>query len=83
MYVHPIIIFFLVLNGPGIDAEHCILESIEGHVTVHPLSTLCFVNGEVIKETKRLKQGMMSLYCQKFQISRQKILSGIFITFFY
>ena len=49
---------FLVLNGPGIDAEHCILESIEGHVTVHPLSTLCFVNGEAINEQKRLKQGV-------------------------
>ncbi|CAB4019103.1 kinesin KIF16B [Paramuricea clavata] len=47
----------IILNGPGIDAKHCILESIEGHVTVHPLSTLCFVNGEVINQSKRLKQG--------------------------
>ena len=54
------IVIFLVLNGPGIDAKHCILESIEGHVTVHPLSTLCFVNGEVINQSKRLKQGMES-----------------------
>ncbi|XP_028398519.1 kinesin-like protein KIF16B isoform X2 [Dendronephthya gigantea] len=47
----------IILNGPGIDAEHCILESIEGHVTVHPLSALCFVNGEVLDQQRRLKQG--------------------------
>lgn len=47
----------IILNGPGIDVEHCILESIEGHVTVHPLSQLCFVNGETIDKAHRLKQG--------------------------
>ena len=53
-------VILLVLNGPGIDAEHCILESVESHVTVHPLSALCFVNGEVIQQAHRLKQGMNS-----------------------
>ncbi|XP_046847868.1 kinesin-like protein KIF16B [Xenia sp. Carnegie-2017] len=47
----------ITLNGPGIESEHCILESIEGHVTVHPLSALCSVNGEVIAESQRLRQG--------------------------
>ena len=63
------IVIFLVLNGPGIDAKHCILESIEGHVTVHPLSTLCFVNGEVINKSKRLKQGMESFCLSQSRFS--------------
>jgi hypothetical protein len=57
--INVIVVIVLVLYGPGIDAEHCILESIEGHVTVHPLSQLCFVNGEVITKAQRLKQGRM------------------------
>ena len=56
-----VLVFFLVLSGPGIDAEHCILESIEGHVTVHPLSELCFVNGDKLQTQQRLKQGTCKL----------------------
>ncbi|KAK2567739.1 Kinesin-like protein KIF16B [Acropora cervicornis] len=38
----------IVLSGPGVEAEHCIMESIEGTVVLHPIAPLCQVNGDVI-----------------------------------
>lgn len=48
---------FLVLRGPGIESEHCILESIEGTVTLHPIAEENCVNGKKIKKPLRLSQG--------------------------
>ena len=50
--------YFSVLRGPGIESEHCILESIEGHVTLHPLAEECCVNGNKMKKSIRLTQGI-------------------------
>ena len=47
----------LVLSGPGVESEHCIMESLDGNVILHPLATLCHVNGETVAKPTRLKQG--------------------------
>ena len=58
---------FSVLRGPGIESEHCIFESIEGHVTIHPVAPECSVNGTMVRKPLRLSQGMyvtsMCLIC--------------------
>jgi len=51
----------IVLRGPGIEAEHCILESIEGNVVLHPLAEENHVNGTKIKKPLRLTQGAVVL----------------------
>ena len=50
-------IFLAVLHGPGIESQHCVLESIEGNVTLHPIADECFINGTKIKKVTRLSQG--------------------------
>ncbi|PFX18788.1 Kinesin-like protein KIF16B [Stylophora pistillata] len=47
----------IVLSGPGIEAEHCIMESIEGTVILHPLASLCQVNGLPVGKSQRISQG--------------------------
>ena len=51
------ILFIAVLYGPGIDDQHCILESIEGNVTLQPISEECFINGNKVKKVTKLSQG--------------------------
>jgi kinesin family protein 16B len=51
----------IVLRGPGIEAEHCILESIEGSVTLQPIAEECYVNGNLLKKSVRLSQGAVIL----------------------
>ena len=51
---------FTVLSGPGIEAEHCIMESIEGTVILHPIASLCQVNGLPVGKSQRISQGRYS-----------------------
>ena len=52
------IFVLLVLRGPGIESEHCLLESIEGTVTLHPIAVECSVNGKTVTKPLRLSQGI-------------------------
>jgi len=47
----------IVLSGPGIEAEHCIMESIEGTVILHPIAAMCQVNGLPVGKSQRISQG--------------------------
>lgn len=47
----------IVLNGVDVEAEHCILELINGVVTLHPLSSHCWINTAQIDKPTRLSQG--------------------------
>ncbi|XP_068717319.1 kinesin-like protein KIF16B [Montipora capricornis] len=47
----------IVLSGPGIEAEHCIMESIEGTVILHPIAAMCQVNGLTVGKSQRISQG--------------------------
>jgi len=51
----------IVLYGPGIEDQHCILESIEGNVTLQPIAEECFINGNKIKKATKLSQGAVIL----------------------
>ena len=54
-------IFISVLRGPGIEPQHCILESIEGSVTIHPIADENYVNGKKVTKPLRLTQGFYFL----------------------
>ncbi|XP_041865934.1 uncharacterized protein kif16bb isoform X2 [Melanotaenia boesemani] len=48
----------IVLHGPGLLREHCVLENHAGTVTLFPQDgALCSVNGSVVKDPQQLKQG--------------------------
>lgn len=51
----------IVLRGPGVESEHCILESIEGNVTIHPIAEENYVNGNKVRKSLRLSQGCVIL----------------------
>ena len=60
-YLPFLFLLFPVLWGPGIETEHCVLESIEGNVTIHPIAEECYLNGNKIKKPTRLSQGLFIL----------------------
>lgn len=48
----------VVLNGPGVLREHCVLENLAGTVTLIPQEgALCSVNGSVLTGPCQLTQG--------------------------
>ncbi|XP_071162828.1 uncharacterized protein [Mytilus edulis] len=48
----------IVLNGPGIQREHCLIKNIDGSVTLYPnRGSHCTVNGLDCKAPVLLKQG--------------------------
>lgn len=48
----------LVLHGPGLLSEHCVLENHAGTVTLIPQDgALCSVNGSVVTKPCQLTQG--------------------------
>ncbi|KAK5853805.1 hypothetical protein PBY51_014930 [Eleginops maclovinus] len=48
----------IVLHGPGLLGEHCVLENRAGTVTLIPRDgVLCSVNGSVVTEPCQLNQG--------------------------
>lgn len=48
----------VVLNGPGVLGEHCVLENLAGTVTLIPQEgALCSVNGSLLTGPCRLAQG--------------------------
>lgn len=50
-----------MLSGPGIEPEHCIMESIEGTVVLHPIASMCQVNGLPVCKSQRISQGGLSI----------------------
>lgn len=51
-------ICFSVLNGPGIQREHCLIKNVDGSVTLYPnRGSHCTVNGLDCKAPVLLKQG--------------------------
>ncbi|KAM3605858.1 uncharacterized protein V6R79_006128 [Siganus canaliculatus] len=52
----------IVLHGPGLLAEHCVLENRAGTVTLIPQDgALCSVNGSVVSEPCQLTRGAITL----------------------
>ncbi|XP_053547302.1 pleckstrin homology-like domain family B member 1 isoform X18 [Bombina bombina] len=49
----------ILLQGPGIAAEHCYIENIRGTLTLHPCGNPCAIDGLPISQPTRLTQGCM------------------------
>ncbi|KAG8434586.1 hypothetical protein GDO86_012817 [Hymenochirus boettgeri] len=49
----------ILLQGPGIAAEHCYIENTRGTLTLYPCSNLCAIDGLPITQPTRLTQGCM------------------------
>ena len=47
----------IVIQGTGVEAEHCYIDNIHGILTFYPVATLCSVDGRMITEATRLAQG--------------------------
>ncbi|XP_074502637.1 uncharacterized protein kif16bb isoform X1 [Sebastes fasciatus] len=59
----------IVLHGPGLLAEHCVLENRAGAVTLIPQDgALCSVNGSVVTDPCQLTQGAI------IQLGRRTVL---------
>ncbi|XP_048257939.1 pleckstrin homology-like domain family B member 2 isoform X4 [Haliotis rufescens] len=49
----------IVIEGTGVEAEHCYLDNHNGVITLTPFARQCSVDGEPVEKTTRLAQGSM------------------------
>ncbi|XP_052060549.1 calponin homology domain-containing protein DDB_G0272472-like isoform X4 [Mytilus californianus] len=49
----------LIIQGTGVEDDHCYIDNIHGVVTFHPLAKLCFIDTRLVSEPTRLTQGCM------------------------
>ncbi|XP_021358754.1 uncharacterized protein LOC110453881 isoform X4 [Mizuhopecten yessoensis] len=49
----------IVIQGTGIEDEHCYIDNIYGTITLHPIAKMCSIDGRVINEATKLSQGCM------------------------
>ena len=63
-----IYLFVLVISGPSILDEHCIIENNDGFVLLEPFpDATCSVNGTALRKRVRLQQGKyLYFYQQKY-----------------
>ncbi|XP_015184984.1 PREDICTED: kinesin-like protein KIF16B isoform X3 [Polistes dominula] len=51
----------IVLTGPDVEPEHCVVELDNGVATLHPLSSHCWINTAQVDKPTRLSQGCIIL----------------------
>ncbi|KAK2580136.1 hypothetical protein KPH14_012412 [Odynerus spinipes] len=51
----------IVLTGPDVESEHCVVELDGGVATLHPLSPHCWINTAQVDKPTRLSQGCIIL----------------------
>ncbi|XP_075765685.1 pleckstrin homology-like domain family B member 1 isoform X17 [Pelodiscus sinensis] len=49
----------IVLQGAGLESEHCYIENVCGTLTLHPCGNACTIDGLQVKQPTRLTQGCM------------------------
>lgn len=49
----------IVIQGTGIEDEHCYIDNIYGTITLHPIAKMCSIDGKMVREATRLSQGCM------------------------
>ncbi|XP_077564333.1 LOW QUALITY PROTEIN: uncharacterized protein LOC144179768 [Haemaphysalis longicornis] len=49
----------IVVQGPGVEPEHCYIQNESGKVTLHPLAHVISIDGMAVTEPSRLHQGCM------------------------
>ncbi|XP_064029429.1 pleckstrin homology-like domain family B member 1 isoform X2 [Pogoniulus pusillus] len=47
----------IVLQGPGLAAQHCYIENVQGTLTLHPCGNACAIDGVPLQRPTRLTQG--------------------------
>ncbi|VDI20048.1 Hypothetical predicted protein [Mytilus galloprovincialis] len=47
----------LIIQGTGVEDDHCYIDNIHGVVTFTPLAKLCFIDQHLVCEPTRLTQG--------------------------
>lgn len=47
----------IIIQGTGVEPEHCFIENIHGVITLYPLAKMCAVDGILVTEPTRLPQG--------------------------
>ncbi|KAM6238230.1 pleckstrin homology-like domain family B member 1 isoform 4-T4 [Porphyrio hochstetteri] len=47
----------IVLQGPGLAAQHCYIENMQGTLTLHPCGNACAIDGVPLRRPTRLTQG--------------------------
>ncbi|NXT74398.1 PHLB1 protein, partial [Zapornia atra] len=47
----------IVLQGPGLVAQHCYIENVQGTLTLHPCGNACAIDGVPLRRPTRLTQG--------------------------
>ncbi|KAK8763659.1 hypothetical protein V5799_033732, partial [Amblyomma americanum] len=48
----------IVVQGPGVEAEHCYIQNESGKVTLHPMKNMISIDGMAVTEPSRLHQVM-------------------------
>lgn len=51
----------IIIQGPGVAAQHCYIENRSGVITLHPCGNLCAVDGLQVTKPVRLSQGRSPL----------------------
>ncbi|KAL5019694.1 hypothetical protein ScPMuIL_002586 [Solemya velum] len=49
----------IVIQGTGVEPEHCYIDSYRGVISLYPIATLCAVDGLIVTKPIRLTQGCM------------------------
>ncbi|EEC05316.1 hypothetical protein IscW_ISCW018206 [Ixodes scapularis] len=49
----------IVVQGPGVEAEHCYIQNESGKVTLYPVAKVISIDGMTVTEPSRLHQGCM------------------------
>ncbi|XP_065508004.1 pleckstrin homology-like domain family B member 1 isoform X13 [Caloenas nicobarica] len=47
----------IVLQGPGLEPQHCYIENVQGMLTLHPCGNACAIDGVPVRQPTRLTQG--------------------------
>ncbi|XP_064896138.1 pleckstrin homology-like domain family B member 1 isoform X26 [Columba livia] len=47
----------IVLQGPGLQPQHCFIENVQGTLTLHPCGNACAIDGVPLRRPMRLTQG--------------------------
>lgn len=47
----------IVIQGTGVEPEHCYIDSHNGVISLYPIATLCAVDGLIATKPVRLTQG--------------------------
>ncbi|KAK3106893.1 hypothetical protein FSP39_002139, partial [Pinctada imbricata] len=49
----------VIIQGTGVEDEHCFIDNIHGVITLYPVAKMCAVDGVLVTEPTRLTQGCM------------------------